>query len=111
MTKNVAHAHRPGESNRHERHDPLERARNEAPTLNLLWLKHGEKQTLNQKIGFTILSLLFIGAGIYMAVDCIVALQEADVPGVLLSAPSAVFLLTFGVLGSCNVLRFKQNQQ
>jgi hypothetical protein len=45
-------------------HDPLLKAERETLTFNKLWFTNGERQSLLQKVGSTIFSLLFVAFGL-----------------------------------------------
>jgi hypothetical protein len=96
--------------------DPIRRSRREAFSFNVAWLKHGERLTLAQRIGFTILSLFFVLAGVY-ALTLIAADMVAN--GLVLLGNlwdlclATIFALIFlipGILGLRNVLRFPKDE-
>jgi hypothetical protein len=89
-----------------EGHDPLRTIREEAPTFNLAWLKDGESMPLVQRVGFTIFSLMFCLAGVWLINGSVIEFREHDVIGVFSVIGSVIFLIP-GILGLRNVLKFK----
>jgi hypothetical protein len=95
------------ELHHHAGYDPIRAAEREAPTLNTLWLKNGDSQTLLQKVGFAIFSLLFVACGLYLLGPCGLFWRDGDYFEVFLFAAPCAFFFLFGVLGLRNVLHFK----
>jgi hypothetical protein len=79
--------------------------------FNRSWLKNGESMSLIQRIGYTIFSLLFFGAGLFLCQSAMIELRSGDENSQVfaaLFALASLFFLVFGILGLRNVLRFKQ---
>ena len=91
-------------------HDPLEKAKREAPSFNRAWLKDGEKLTTLQRAGFTIFSLLWLAFGLYLARPAVILARNHDFMTVIL-VPVCLGFLTFGIPGLRNVLRFPKDPQ
>jgi hypothetical protein len=92
-------------------HDPLQAAAGQSDVFNRSWLKNGESMTLIQRVGYTIFSLFFFGAGLYLCGPTMIELRDGD-PGSLFFAVlfglASLFFLLFGILGLRNVLRFRR---
>jgi hypothetical protein len=79
--------------------------------FNRSWLKNGESMSLIQRIGYTIFSLLFFGAGLFLCQSAMIELRSGDENSQVfaaLFALASLFFLVFGILRLRNVLRFKQ---
>ena len=92
-------------------HDPLLKSQREAPSFNAAWLKNGEKMSMTQRIGFLIVSLSTVGAGLWVVFVAISFLHRMDVLApddifVAVGILVGLFFLTIGILGLRNVLRF-----
>jgi hypothetical protein len=85
--------------------DPLRKAERESRSVDFLWLKQGESQTILQKVGFTIISLLFIGPGL-MFLGLSVQEYRNGIWSFWLTGAIATVPLGMGLLGLRNVLRF-----
>ena len=94
----------------HKGYDPIEAATRESSTFNFAWFKNGESLDLIQRAGFTILSLLFLAGGVFIAGDFMESWREIDF-GSFALAGAGIFCFTAGVLGLRNVLRFKRADQ
>jgi hypothetical protein len=98
------HGHRSG-------HDPLQTAAGQSDVFNRSWLKNGESMNLVQRIGYTIFSLFFFGAGLFLCQSAMIELRsgiENSLVFAALFALASFFFLVFGVLGLRNVLRFRR---
>jgi hypothetical protein len=87
--------------------DPLTKASAQSRDFSSAWLRNGDKLNWIQRIGYAIVSFLFLSMGLYLLNDAIVGFREAS-PTYWLSGLASIFLIIFGVLGLVNVLRFKK---
>jgi hypothetical protein len=83
------------------REDPFNRA----------WLKDGEKLSWMQRIGFAVVSFIFLFIGLFIATMALNTLLKGELlsAGTLLAVcgiPLGLFFLVVGILGLRNVLRF-----
>jgi hypothetical protein len=92
----------------HQRHDPLQAVWKQSRVFNTAWFRGGASLSLVQRTGYTVLTLSFLGAGLYLLVDATEGFREGDIT-FWLSAVGAVFFLLVGVLGLRNVLRFTRS--
>lgn len=108
-TKHISEERRVRE-NLHGRrgHDPLQAVWKESRAFNRAWFRSGESLSLVQRAGYTVLSLAFLGAALYLFADATEGFREGDFT-FWLSAIGSVFSLLVGVLGLRNVLRFRRN--
>jgi hypothetical protein len=87
-------------------HDPITKSRYEPDRFNVAWLKNGEKLSLFQRIGFLVLSLFFLCAGVSFGGAAFNAIREGSVLGACgWTIPTLIFIVP-GSLGLRNVLRF-----
>jgi hypothetical protein len=86
-------------------HAPLRSAKSQAPGFNRAWLKNGESMPALQRIGFAVISLLFLLYGLYLLQDAVHFFREGSLECLFFGIPS-LGLLYFGALGLRNVLRF-----
>ena|ERR1700761_1606584 len=96
----------------HPGNDPIRENYPGVDRFNLLWLKHGEKMTWIQRIGFATISLLFFSIGLLVETLAINSLFDGDflsvgTLGSLCAIVAALFILVLGALGLKSVLRFK----
>lgn len=84
----------------------LRTARNQAPKFDQLWFASGASLRPVQRVGFTILSLIFCLLGLSLARAFLDFLRDGDPMGVFFALASG-FSLWVGILGLRNVLRFK----
>jgi hypothetical protein len=87
-----------------ESYDPLQKARDQARAFNEGWLKDGEAMPTIQRVGYGIVSLGFIFAGIFAGTGFWEDFQSRDTT-CLFWGIAALFLVGLGVLGMKNVLR------
>jgi hypothetical protein len=92
-------------------HDPIQRSWLEAPSFNTAWVKHGERLTWVQRIGFAIFSLTIFGSGLFVESQALASLIHGDLfsLGEVMAFVGALAGLLFvipGALGIRNVLRF-----
>jgi hypothetical protein len=90
-------------------YDPLQTANSQSGTFNQSWLKNGESLTLLQRAGYTLLSLLFFGFGLFGVVACVDSFRDAAWVFVLIFGLASLFCMVLGVGGLRNVLRFEAN--
>ena len=88
-------------------YDPLQDVRVDSGSFNRSWLKNGESLPPVQRIGYTVVSLAFIGAGLFLANAGWEIMQSGDSTFPLWLLGSLLFL-SIGVFGLGNVLRFKK---
>jgi hypothetical protein len=93
-----------------QRYDPLQTAHSQSGTFNQSWLKNGESLTLLQRTGYTLLSLLFFGFGLFGLEACVDSFREGAWVFVLIFGLAALFCMVLGAGGLRNVLRFEANQ-
>lgn len=86
--------------------DPLQNVRDQAVDFNATWLKHGESMLLIQRVGFIALSIISIASAVWMGSAARDSFLEGGLFFVLFYATAALFLMTFGILGLMNALRF-----
>ncbi len=60
-------------------------------------------------IRLCMLSLIFLGAGVYLFVDSLGSFQERGA-SLVFTVPGSLFFLGFGLLGLRNALQFKRNR-
>lgn len=86
--------------------DPIRKSRREAALFNETWLKHGEKTTWIQRIGFAVFSLCMFGFRLFFLAIVLSDFHEMNLLGALgWGVPMLLFLVP-GALGVRNVLRF-----
>lgn len=91
--------------------DPLRKSEKEARTVDWVWLRDGESQTLLQKVGFTIISLLFFGFGLFTLAAAKAFWDSGGWFFCFFLGAIAAFTLFFAILGLRNVLRFPKSEQ
>jgi hypothetical protein len=74
-------------------------------------MKNGESLNLVQRSGYTLLSLLCVGFGLYGLVACADSLRDGAWAFVLIFGVSTLFCLVVGIGGLRNVLRFSPDRQ
>jgi hypothetical protein len=89
-------------------YDPLRTARVDSGGFNRSWLKNGESMPPVQRIGYAIVSLAFIGAGLFLLNAGREVMRSGDAMYFLWFLGSLSFL-SLGVLGLRNVLRFRKS--
>ena len=92
-------------------HDPLQAAAGQSDLFNRSWLKNGESMTLIQRMGYTIFSLFFFAAGLYLCQSAMIELRGGDAMSMCFAsifALASLFFLVIGILGLRNVLRFRK---
>ena len=94
-----------------QQYDPMQAARSQSGRFNRAWLKNGESLNLVQRSGYTILSLLFVGFGLYGLVACADSLRDEAWAFVLIFGVSTLFCLVVGIGGLRNVLRFSPDRK
>jgi hypothetical protein len=93
----------------HKGYDPLLAVWRESKSFNASWLKNGESLSLLQRTGFTIFSLFFVAAGLYMLNVFWMFLKDLDFMSIIFG-PASLFFLCGGIFGLRNVLRFEQGK-
>jgi len=97
-------------------HDPIRRSWRESHSFNLAWFKHGERLTWTQRIGFAVISLFFLLAGLISLFSIVADMLEDSTRwlGILWDLCLAlIFTLVFllpGILGIRNVVRFPNHE-
>jgi hypothetical protein len=89
----------------HPGNDPIEKTTRETPSFNRAWLRNGESQTVPQRAGFAVFSLLFVAFGLYLAAPALMSARNLDFM-TLIFLPASLGFLVVGILGLRNVLRF-----
>jgi hypothetical protein len=89
-------------------YDPIEAAWSNMSAISASWLKNGASLSLIQRVGYALMSLMFVGAGVYLFVDSFESFQVRGA-GFVFSAPGSLFFLGVGLMGLRNVLRFKRD--
>jgi hypothetical protein len=89
-------------------YDPLRAVRVDSGSFNRSWLKNGESMPPVQRIGYAIVSLAFIGAGLFLLNAGWEVMRSGDATYFLWFLGSLSFL-SLGALGLRNVLRFKKS--
>jgi hypothetical protein len=89
-------------------YDPIQAAWANSSAVSASWLKNGASLTLIQRVGYALMSLMYLGAGIYLCVDSFESFQVRGA-GFVFAAPGSLFFLGVGLLGLRNVLRFKRD--
>jgi hypothetical protein len=89
-------------------YDPLRAARVDSGSFNRSWLKNGESMPPVQRIGYAVVSLAFIGAGLFLLNAGREVMRSGEATYLLWFLGSLSFL-SLGVLGLRNVLRFKKS--
>jgi hypothetical protein len=89
-------------------YDPIEAAWSNKSAISASWLKNGASLSLIQRVGYALMSLMYLGAGIYLCVDSFESFQVRGA-GFVFAAPGSLFFLGVGLLGLRNVLRFKRD--
>lgn len=92
-------------------YDPIRKSWREGKIVDRAWLKNGEKLTWIQRVGFAILSLCIFSAGLFLITSAVAFLRDADLfsldsIGAVAGVVGGICVLTLGVLGLRNVLRF-----
>jgi hypothetical protein len=87
--------------------DPIRKSSGEANSFNNAWMKHGERLTWTQRIGFAIFSFVCLSFGIYFGTDAVNEFRSGNVWwGIGFCLPTLILLVP-GVLGLKNALRFE----
>jgi hypothetical protein len=86
-------------------HDPLRSARSHSDEFNRTWLTSERPLTGLQRIGFAVLSLGFVSAGLWCAEGSLEAIQDSDLVWTLLWTIGAAGFIFLGVLGLVRVFR------
>ena len=87
-------------------YDLIQKSSREASGFNNAWLKHGEKMTWMQRIGFALFSCVLFGAGLSFLRCMIEDIHQAELLGAIGWSFPTLFFLVPGILGLRNVLRF-----
>jgi hypothetical protein len=93
----------------HERqgYDPLQAVWKQSRAFNTSWFKDGKSLSLTQRMGYTVISLAFVGAALYLFADSAKGFRDGD-STFWLSGIGSIFFLSLGTLGLRNVLRFRR---
>jgi hypothetical protein len=87
-------------------YDPIARSRREADSFNVAWMKHGEKLTWIQRIGFAVFSFILFSSGALFGTFAIKDLLSGELLGAIgWFVPTLIFMIPAS-LGLRNVLRF-----
>ena len=89
-------------------HDPLREASVDSPAFTKSWLTNGELLTPIQRVGHTVFSFAYIGAGLFTLGASIDGFKEGDVFMPVGFGVATAFFLYFGLRGLRNVLRFRR---
>ena len=100
----------PDPGNEYRGYDPLQASVRQAQTVNFAWLKNGESLSLLQRIGFTILSLLFVAFGLFGLKICADCYRDGDWIFFLIFLLATLFCMLVGLGGLKNVLRFPKGE-
>jgi hypothetical protein len=92
-------------------HDPILKSFREGRSFTSAWLKHGERMTWNQRIGFAIISFLNLSAGVFIGTKALAMMFAGDLFSAntlmrLVGMIVGLFFVVLGVPGLRNVLRF-----
>jgi hypothetical protein len=92
-------------------YDPIRKSWREGRIVDRAWLKDGEKLTWTQRIGFALVSLCVFSLGLSFATTAIGYLRHGELfslecMGAVIGVVAGICLLTLGILGLRNVLRF-----
>ena len=87
--------------------DSLQGARYQPNRFSRAWLKNGESLSANQRIGYAIMSFVYLLMAVCTGSFSWDSYMSND-PLWLMWALMALFLATFGILGFRNVIRFKR---
>jgi hypothetical protein len=92
-------------------YDPIRKSWREGKIIDHFWLRDGEKLTWMQRIGYALVSLCIFSAGLLLAASAIASLRDGDLfsldsVGAVIGVVGGICVLTLGILGLRNVLRF-----
>lgn len=87
-------------------YDPIQAGWSQAGKFNLAWLKGGERLTLLQRSGYTVMSLLFGAFGLYLLRFLVLMVRSGDFVFTLIFGGATLLFLTVSIMGLRNVLRF-----
>lgn len=93
-------------ANAHRGHDPIRASLTRTGSVDRALLKDGERLTLLQRTGCAIISLLFVGFGLFCLRWCAIVFEGGSWIFVLIYGFATIFFLSFGTMGLRNVLRF-----
>ncbi len=92
-----------------ESFDPLQRARDQSGAFNEGWLKSGKSMPPIQRVGYGVVSLGFIFAGIFTGTGFWEDFQSRDAT-CLFWGIATLFFLGLGILGMKNSLRISRQK-
>jgi hypothetical protein len=90
-------------------YDPLKAARDETGTFNRGWLKNGESMPPIQRIGYGVVSLVFIFVGLFTGTSFWEDFRSKDAT-YLFWGIATLFFVGLGGLGLRNVFRFRRTK-
>ena len=91
--------------------DPIHALWTETGVFHTAWFKNGESLSTLQRVGYTVLSLLFLVIALYLSRDAVMFAREGDFMGVIFTVifgGSSLGFLVASLLGLRNVLRFRR---
>jgi hypothetical protein len=89
-------------------YDPIARGNAQGLTFTKFWLKNGEKLTRIQRIGYGLLSILYLAIGILFAQLYWDVLHEHNLFWSLVRGSLSLCFSVLGGLGMRNVLKFRE---
>ena len=87
-------------------HHPITKSRYEPDRFNVAWLRNGERLTLLERIGFTVLSLFILCPGVEFGASALNAIREGHVLGACGWGIATLIFVVPSTLGLRSVLRF-----
>jgi len=79
-------------------YDPIQASWSQAGNFNLAWLRGGERLTLLQRSGYTLMSLLFVAFGLYLLRFFVLMFRSGDFIFTLIFGGAALLFLMVGIL-------------
>jgi len=94
-------------------YDPLRSASKESADFNIAWLKNGETLRPVQRVGFVVISMLFLGGAFFWANACWITFQDGQVAQgkffwAYFFGVAALVFLVLGCIGIRNALKRKR---